>query len=70
MSIFPDNVIEIIACVSVVQVHWQFILLRQVKVKREDHQLLLFRCVVKTIVVQATLADGDKSILHFSNLSV
>ena len=70
MPIFLDNIIEIVAGVSVVQVHGQFVLFCQVEVEGKYCQLLLFRGVVKAVVVESALAYGHQPVLHFRDLRI
>ena len=70
MSIFLDDVIEIVAGVSVVQVHGQFVLFCQVEVEGKNCQLLLFGRVVKAIVIESALAYGNQPVLHFGDLRI
>lgn len=70
MPIFLDNIIEIVAGVSVVQVHGQFVLFSQVEVEGKYCQLLLFGCIVKPVVVKSALAYGHQPVLHFGDLGI
>jgi len=56
VSIFTHDIIEIRASVTIVQVHGQLEFLCQVEMQREYLELLLFRSIVKSIIIQTTLA--------------
>lgn len=51
MPIFADYIVEVIACVSVVEVHGQFELLCEVEVVREDGKLLLLSGIVQSVII-------------------
>lgn len=51
ISILADQVVEIISGISVVEVHGEFPLFRQIEVEGEDCQLVLLARVVQSVVV-------------------
>lgn len=57
--IFTNNLEEIVAGVSVVEVHGEFVLLGQLEMVWENLELLLFGRPLKSIIIQSTLPDGN-----------
>lgn len=59
IPIFTNNLEEIVAGVSVVEVHGEFVLLGQLEMVWENLELLLFGRPLKSIIIQSTLPDGN-----------
>ena len=58
MSVFFDNVEEILTGIAVMKVEWEFELLSQLKMQGKYLKLLLFGGIVKAIIVEPTFPNS------------
>ncbi len=59
ISVFSHNIIKVISCVPIVQIHRQFILFSHIEMIRENFLLLFFCRPFQSVIIQSTLAYCD-----------